>query len=231
MWGNILSHIGMHHTTGHVAPDQARFGPEYFLAFTLPDCKPKVLPQLLDAQKEDGQTLFNLMGQCFQDVGLTKWTSIVTKQYPIKADHTQMNFDKCIRDYLGVVAGFPNVGDQLIGWLHTAKKPALILMHEFMWRQVQLVSYLKNGYIHLTIELPMAEEKGEQIFFAQPKANQFKFAETNKMVTTDLHRLIAFFKQCQAANILLAFLRRLTRTRSSQKRRRRLISPLRAAMI
>ncbi len=32
------------------------------------------------------------------------------------------NFDKCIRDYLEAVAGFPNIGNQLICWLRTAKK-------------------------------------------------------------------------------------------------------------
>ncbi len=41
---------------------------------------------------------------------------------------------KCIRIYLEAVAGFPSVGDQLIRWLCTAKKPALMLMHMFMWR-------------------------------------------------------------------------------------------------
>ncbi len=58
--------------TGHNMPGQAQFGAEYFLAFTLPDFKSKILIQLSDTQKDDSPTLFNLMGQCFQDVGLTK---------------------------------------------------------------------------------------------------------------------------------------------------------------
>ncbi len=37
--------------TGHVPPDQAWFGAEYFLAYTLPDFRSKILTQLLDAQK------------------------------------------------------------------------------------------------------------------------------------------------------------------------------------
>jgi hypothetical protein len=49
------------------------------------------------------------------------------------------------------------------------------------------------------MELPTAQEKSEQIFFAQPKAHQYKFAERNKTVPTDLLQLIAFFEQCQAA--------------------------------
>jgi hypothetical protein len=70
---------GAKEITGHVAPDQARFGTEYFLAYTLPDFKSKILTQLLDAQKDNGPLLFNLLSQCFQDVGLTEWTSAVAK--------------------------------------------------------------------------------------------------------------------------------------------------------
>ncbi len=46
--------------------------------------------------------------------------------------HTKENFDECIRDNLKAVVGFPNVGYQLIGWHHTAKKPVFMPMHEFM---------------------------------------------------------------------------------------------------
>jgi hypothetical protein len=156
---------GAKEITGHVAPDQSQFGPEYFLAFMLPDFKSKILTQLLDTQKDNGSILFNLMGQCFQDVGLTEWASIIAKQCPSEADRTNTNFDKCIRDYLEAVTGFPNVGNQLSCWLCTAKKPALMPMHVFMQCQVQLISYLDSGYIHQTMELPTAQEKREQISF------------------------------------------------------------------
>jgi hypothetical protein len=66
--------------TSHVAPDQAQFGAEYFLAYTLPNFKSKILTQLLDMQKDNGPLLFSLMGQCFQGIGLTKWTSVIAKQ-------------------------------------------------------------------------------------------------------------------------------------------------------
>jgi hypothetical protein len=118
----------------HVAPDQAQFGAEYFLAFTLPNFKSNILAQLSDTQKDDGPTLFNLMDQCFQDIGLTEWTNAIAKQCPTNADRTKVNFNKCIRDYLEAIAGFPNVGNQLIRWLHTAKRPALMPMQEFMQR-------------------------------------------------------------------------------------------------
>jgi hypothetical protein len=96
----------------------------------------------------DLPTLFNLTGQCFQDVGLTEWTRVIAKQCPTEADSTKANFDECIRDYLEAVSGFfPNVSNQLICWLCTTMKPTLMLVHEFIQRQVQLISYLDGGYI------------------------------------------------------------------------------------
>jgi hypothetical protein len=133
----------------------------------------------LDAQKANGPLLFNLMGQCFQRVGLTEWTSVITKRCPNNADCTKANFDECIRDYLEAIAGFPNIGNQLICWLRTSKKPALVPMHEFMRHQVQLLSFLEGGYLHQTMDVPTVQEKSEQIFFAQPKAHQNKFANLN----------------------------------------------------
>jgi hypothetical protein len=50
------------------------------------------------------------------------------------------------------------------------------------------------------MDVPRAQEKSEQIFFAQPKAHQNKFADLNKMVPSDPLRMIAFFEQCQATD-------------------------------
>ena len=60
MLGTQHGHLGI---TRHVAPEQAQFEPEYFLALT-----------------EDGPPLFNLIGQCFQEVGLTESNKVVGKQ-------------------------------------------------------------------------------------------------------------------------------------------------------
>ena len=57
---------GTKEITGHVAPDQAQFGVEYFLAYTLPNFKSKILTQLSDAQKADGPLLFNLWVNAFK---------------------------------------------------------------------------------------------------------------------------------------------------------------------
>jgi hypothetical protein len=40
---------GTKEITGHVAPNQARFSAEYFLAYTLPNFKSKILTQLSDS--------------------------------------------------------------------------------------------------------------------------------------------------------------------------------------
>ncbi len=70
---------GAKEITGHVAPCQAQFGDEYFLQYMLPNFKSKILTRLSDRQKDDGPLLFNLMGQCFQGIGLTEWTSVIAK--------------------------------------------------------------------------------------------------------------------------------------------------------
>jgi hypothetical protein len=69
------------------------------------------------------------------------------------------------------------VGDQLICWLCIAKKPAFMLINEFMQLWPQLFSYLDNGYLHRTMELPTAQVKSKQIFFALLKAHQYKFRD------------------------------------------------------
>ncbi len=208
---------GTKETTGHVAPDQARFGAECFLAYTLPNFKSKILPWLLDSQKDNGPLLFSLLGQCFQDVGLTEWISVVAKWCPDNADRTKANFNEYIRDYLKAIAGFPNIGDQLICWLCTAKKPALMPMHEFMRHQMQLLSYLEGNYLRQTMDVPTAQEKSEQIFLAQPKAHQNKFTNLNKTVPANPLRMIAFFEQCQATNKAAGVLEKIARDKKQLK--------------
>jgi hypothetical protein len=72
----------------------------------LSDFKLKILTQLYEAKKEDGPTLFNQMG--------LKWTNVGSKQCPSNTHLTKENFNECIRDYLEAVAGFSNIGNQLI---------------------------------------------------------------------------------------------------------------------
>jgi hypothetical protein len=70
---------GTQDNTGNVAPDQAWSGPKYFLPLTLLDFKSNISTQLAEAKKEDGQTLFKMMCQYFQDmVSLNGPTSLLS---------------------------------------------------------------------------------------------------------------------------------------------------------
>jgi hypothetical protein len=181
-------------------PDQAQFGTEYFLAYMLPNFNSKISTQLLDLQKDNGPFPFSLLGQCFQVVGLTEWTSVVAKGCPDDADRTKANFDECIRDYLEAVAGFPNNGNQLICLVRMAKNPA--------------------DYLRRTMDVPTALEKSEQIFFVQPKVHQNKFANLNKTVPANPLRMIAFFEQCQATNKAAGVLKKIAIDKKQPKEKR-----------
>jgi hypothetical protein len=61
--------------TRHVVPGQAQFEPEYILVLT-----------------EDGPTLFILIGQCFQDIELTKCNNVVGKQCPDNTNLSKASF-------------------------------------------------------------------------------------------------------------------------------------------
>jgi hypothetical protein len=100
-------------------------------------------------------------------------------------------------------------------------------MHEYMRHQVQLFRYLDRGYIHQTMELPTVQEKSEKFFFAQPKAHQIKFAETNKMMPMDAFWLIAFFKQCQAANKAAEILEKIAKEKKHPKEKKTADLPIR----
>jgi hypothetical protein len=67
------------------------------------------------------------------------------------------------------------------------------------------------------MDVPTAQEKSEQIVFAQPKAHQNKFANLNKTVPANLLRMIAFFEQCQATNKVAGILEKITRDKKQPK--------------
>ena len=75
-----------------IVPDQARFGPEFFLAMTLPDFKHQVVNRLPANKKEDGPTLFPLLEQCLQEVALTEWRNVVSTRCPTVESKTYENF-------------------------------------------------------------------------------------------------------------------------------------------
>jgi hypothetical protein len=70
------------------------------------------------------------------------------------------------------------------------------------------------------MEVPTAQEKSKQIFFVQPKAHQFKFADLNKVVPTDPLKLIAFFKQCQATDKATGILEKIAKDKKQPKEKK-----------
>jgi hypothetical protein len=70
------------------------------------------------------------------------------------------------------------------------------------------------------MEVPTAQEKSEQIFFAQPKVHQNKFADLNKTVLTNLPKMIAFFEQCQATNKAGGVLKKIAKDKKQPKEKK-----------
>jgi hypothetical protein len=70
------------------------------------------------------------------------------------------------------------------------------------------------------MKVPMVQEKSEQIFFAQPKAHQNKFADLNKMVSTEPLKLIAIFEQCQATNKSSGILEKIANNKKQPKEKK-----------
>ncbi len=75
--------------SGSIVPDQARFGPEFFLMQTLPDYKSKIVLHLPAKKQRDRPRLFPLMEQCFQEVGLTEWLNVISARCPENEDIRQ----------------------------------------------------------------------------------------------------------------------------------------------
>jgi hypothetical protein len=70
------------------------------------------------------------------------------------------------------------------------------------------------------MEVLTAQEKSEQIFFAQPKAHQFKFADLNKTMPTEPLKLIAFFEQWQATNKAAGILEKIAKDKKQLKEKK-----------
>jgi hypothetical protein len=85
---------------------------------------------------------------------------------------------------------------------------------------VKLLSYLEGDYLCQTMDVPTAQEKSEQIFSAQPKAHQNKFADLNKTVPTNPLRMTAFFEQCQATNKVTGILKKIAKDKKQLKERK-----------
>ncbi len=127
---------------------------------------------------------------------------------PTEDNKTYKNFLECVQDNLKALAGFPNVGDQLIFWL-CMKKPACMPVHDFMHCRVQLMMYLEDGLLCCMMALPGNQEKMEQMFFSIPLCHWKKYAKMHKSLLTDITALACFFKQCQNSHAINGALKAL----------------------
>jgi hypothetical protein len=67
------------------------------------------------------------------------------------------------------------------------------------------------------MDVPTAQEKSKQIFFAQPKVHQDKFADLNKTVPANPLRMVAFLEQCQATDKAAGILDKIARDKKQPK--------------
>ncbi len=151
------------------------------------------------------------------------------KQCPNNADCTEANFDKCIRDYLEAVAGFPNIGNQLICWLCTAKKPTLMPMHKFTWRWVRFSATLRVATSVKWWKYPQCKRRSKS---SSPSLRHTKTSLqtwTRRFLPTRSRWSLSLSSIKQPTR-WLAFLRRLPRTRSSHWKGKWLIFLLHVAM-
>jgi hypothetical protein len=75
------------------------------------------------------------------------------------------------------------------------------------------------------MDVPTAQEKSEQIFFAQPKAHQNKFVKLNETVPSNPLRMIAFFEQCQATDKAAGVLDKIAKDKKQPKEKKTAHAP------
>ena len=90
--------------TGSIAPDQDCFGPEFLLVQTLPDFELKIVLHLPAIKQREVPKLFLLFEQCFQEVRLNKWKSVISAHCSGKDSKMFKNLIECLQDYLKALA-------------------------------------------------------------------------------------------------------------------------------
>ena len=72
---------------------------------------------------------------------------------------------------------------------------------DFLNCRVQILDYVKKGYLHRQMELPNDTELCEQVFLAQPRPHRINYAEKHQVVETDMLKLQEFFEGCHDADV------------------------------
>lgn len=118
-----------------------------------------------------------------------------------RQQESEKGFKSCIRDCIKSVAKCMNLGDQVIYWLRLQKKPAHKPFEEFLNRCTKILEYRKDNWLCHHLEVHNNEEICEQVFLAQPKSHQTKYAETHNKVKTEMSKLQHFFEGCHDADV------------------------------
>jgi len=65
---------------------------------------------------------------------------------------------------------------------------------QFLNQRMQILNYVKQGYLHHRLENPGDAKLCEQVFLALPKAHQVKYTKKHHLVKDDILKLQEFFE-------------------------------------
>jgi hypothetical protein len=187
-----------------VVPDQGKFGVEWTLTHTYPDFIKKVLPRFTTAEHEEPgfqAMCFELWGMLVQGNALTAWSMVVAKHFNTDEKKSAENaFEQAIALYLKSLVGLKYISDQVICHLRKQKKPAMMPYRSFERRHHQLLLYvMQNTLLCRTVNILTPQELVEQLFLAQPKAHQAKYAKISEDVEQDT--MTSFAPSLRAATL------------------------------
>ena len=105
-----------------------------------------------------------------------------------------------MKDYLETVTKCNNLGNQVICWLHLMSMSGNTRFEEFLNYHIPIFNYVKKGYLQCCLEILSNTELCTQVFLAQQKAHQCKYAEKHRFVETGILKLQEFFEGCHNTN-------------------------------
>jgi len=138
-----------------------------------------------------------------QGNALTTWSMVVADYFNTNEKKNAQNaFEQAIVLYLESLVGLKYIGNQVVCQLRKQKTPAMMPYCDFEHCRQQLLLYVRhNNLLHSTLNIPTAQELVEQLFLAQPKTHQAKYAKISKDVEQDADKLCTFFEGCHVEDV------------------------------
>lgn len=182
--------------TGYIVPDQAKYGPEWTISWTVEGLWSQVIDRH-GSDKIDGKLRFQLFRMCLQGNAGALWDSIVAEKYGTPAvDHTVDNFIEAIADYLEKLSNVKYIGDSIIRALQTRKKPITMSPTEYRDRLTALYNLCGKPYIRSTLPIPTDQERKNLFYLAMPKQHRLLYALEHQEVTDSWESILQFFEGC-----------------------------------